>query len=469
MMFVCGQDQDYDKWNASGATGWDYQSLSQYFIKLENNTDSSKSSKYHGFSGPLTVSTYGKFDKFYDVLAAGWAALGYKNVSDYNSRNYNGYTDVQGTVRNGERCSAYQAYIARTYQNRTNLQIYTTSNVTKILFSGTTATGINIKTNSSDCYNIVLTAKKEVIVTAGAIGTAKLLQLSGVGKKADLTPVNITQVGADLPVGYNFQDHVYGITWITCNPNASNQSIIDLLNDSNMYTANRTGNFSSSGLNFGVFIDTVNMTGKYADVQYITYHFPKSQEDFAIVLANFGYKDEFIAKLTQLNSQFELLLVFTNLLQPIARGTVKLRSADPDDLPKIVSNFLTNDVDVNTTIRGISKLVDLCATPAFVNVSAQIVKFSLPDCDSIAAYPSYAYWKCYITHFSGSNWHPSGTCKMGASSDPTAVVDPTLKVRGFSKLRVADASIMPTITSGNTQCPCYAAAEKAADMIKSSY
>lgn len=470
MMYVCGQDRDYDRWNASGATGWDYQSLLQYFKIHENNTDTSKSSDNHGFSGPLTVSTYGRNDKFFDVLAAGFAQLGYNNLSDYEPGQYNGYTDVQGTVRNGERCSSYQAYISRTYRNRSNLHIYTNSNVTKILFSGTTATGVNIKTNCSDCVNIVLKATKEVIVTAGALGTPKLLQLSGVGKRADLTPIGITQVGADLPVGENLQDHFYAINWFTLNPDGKNQSLIDLLADTNMYSANRTGNLSSSGLNFGAFIDTVNgVNGTYADIQYIPYHFPKNQQEFATVLANFGYKDEFISVLLQLNAQYELLVIFTILLQPVACGTAKIRSIDPLVLPKIVTNFVTNDIDVNATIRGITRLVDLVNTPAFVNVSAQIVKFSLPECDSITDSPSYAYWNCYIKYLSGSNWHPTGTCKMGAASDPTAVVDPFLKVRGFSKLRVADGSIFPFIPSGNTQCPIYATAEKAAAMIKSSY
>lgn len=472
MMYICGQRQDYDKWNASGATGWDSESLKPYFKKLENNTDPSRSSDSHGFNGPITVSTYANVEEsFYNTLVAGFAALGLQNGSDYNAGNYTGYVDVQGTVRNGERCSAYQGYLARVYRNRTNLHFYTGSNVTKILFSGTTATGVNIKTNCSNCYNIALKATKEVIVTAGAIGTAKLLQLSGVGKKAELTPMNITQVGSDLPVGDNFQDHLYAILWLKANPNAKNQTLLDAVDDGLKYSPNRTGNFSTTGgLKFGAFIDTLNLTGTNADIQIIPYTFPKNQVNFDIVLANFGYKDSYIAQLVALNALYELYLFFVVLLRPVARGTVKLRSNDPNDLPKIVSNFITNEADVNTTIRGINKIMDLIQTPAFVNISAEFVNFNISECNSLfSTPPTNDYFKCYIKYLTASNWHPSGTCKMGSASDPSACVDPTLRLRGFSKIRVCDASIFPNIPSGNTQCPTYASAEKAADMIKATY
>lgn len=468
-MHICGQDRDYNKWNASGCTGWDYDSLLPYIKKHQNNTDSSRDPNYHGTTGPVYVTTMNKTYKIYDVLTAGFAELGWQNASDYNAKNYNGYHDVQATIRDGVRCSAYQGYLARTYRNRPNLYFFMNSNVTKILFSGTTAIGVNIKTNNSDCYNIVIKATKEVIVTAGAIGTPKLLQLSGVGQKADLNKFNITQVGGDLPVGENFQDHVYGITWHTANPNASNQTLESLLNDCSNYSPNRTGNFSTTGsLKFGAFIDTLDKKGTYADVQYITYLFPKNQLDFSIVLSNFGYKAPIISKLLDLNAKYELLLIFTILLQPFARGTVKLRSADSNDLPVITSNFLTNDPDVNTVVRGLQNVVALTNTTAFKNISATLVKFDLPDCDPFD-YCSDSYWKCYIKTFSASTWHPSGTCKMGAASDPTAVVDPTLKVRGFQNLRVCDAAVFPFIPSGNTQCPCYSVAERAADIIKAAH
>ena len=162
------------------------------------------------------------------------------------------------------------------------------------------------------------------------------------------------------------------------------------------------------------------------------------------------------------------LLVFTILLNPFSRGSVKLRSSNTNDAPIIKSGYFEDNRDVDTMIRGINKFKQLVTTTRFKSLKSSIIKFPIPKCDPLP-YPSDEYEKCYIKYFSAFLWHPSGTCKMGKSNDATSVVDSRLKVRGFSYLRVADASVMPVITTGNTQCPTYAIGQKAADLIKAAW
>lgn len=474
MLYVCGNDRDYDNWAAQGSTGWDYNSIQPFMRKSEDNMDFTSSS-YHGTGGYLTVSNYSSTDPLIPVLKDAFSQLGYKQLSDYNSRLYNGFAELQGTIRGGERCSAARAFLLPIKSN-TRLFVMKGSTVSKVILNGYIATGVNVKTGNADCPNIVLNATKEIILSAGALGSPKILLQSGIGRSADLTPFGISQV-VSLPVGNNLQDHVLSVHFLKVNPNAPMQTIDDDLWDVQNYYFYRKGNYSNLGaMNYNGFINITDVNATYPDVQLSFYRFAKSQLYFFTILSNFGFKDEYISTLVKLNYDFEIVMVFTVLLNPKSRGTVKLRSSDPFASPKIVSGFLSVAEDVNTLVGGIQKMHRLIKTDAMQQTSAEFVKFSIPECDSLP-YPydpsetsvSTDYWKCYLKYFTMSLWHPTGTCKMGSSADPTTVVDKKLRVFGISKLRVADASIMPSITTGNTQCPTYMIGEKAADMIKASY
>lgn len=315
-------------------------------------------------------------------------------------------------------------------------------------------------------------ASKEVIVSAGAIGSPKLLLLSGIGRLADLSPFGIPLVKS-LAVGLNLQDHVMAILFIKVSPNAPSQGLDDVLWDAQNYYFSRTGPFASLGsMNMIGFINTLSTTATYPDIEYIHYRFMKSQEYLNQILANFGYKDSYIVKLVSENAASEIVMVFTTLLNPASTGKVSLASADPLIAPKITTNFFAVPSDVDTMVRGIKKLNDLIKTPSMVGISASFVKFDISECDSIAynpVTPSDDYWKCYIKYVTACEWHSSGTCKMGPSTDTEAVVDKDLKVYGIAKLRVADASIMPTVPSSNTQCSCFMIGQVAAEKIATSY
>jgi choline dehydrogenase len=462
MLYVCATDRDYNSYAASlpAGNGWDYNSMLPLIKRSEGNTQYNNS--YHGTTGPLTVSRFETDDEYIPILKQGFTELGYKINTDYNSKQYNGFISLQGTIRGNERCSASRAFL-NPARNRPNLFVMKNSYVTKVLFSGLAATGVNVRTTNANCTNIELFASREVILSAGALQTPKILLQSGVGKVADL-PAGVPSVKV-LPVGENFQDHVYAINFYKVNPNASSQGLDDLAWDAQNYYFFRNGSASNLNiLNHQGFINTLDPNATYADIQLDWYHFRKSQEYLTKILGNFGYKDEFIAFLNNSNVDYEIIMTFTILLNPKSRGTVKTSGADPTLPPKITSGFLTVADDVDVLLRGVKKMDALFNTTGIQSKFSEMVKFNLPECDSLV-YKSDSYWRCYFKYFTANLWHPAGTCKMGNAADTGSVVDETLKVRGITKLRVADASIFPTVPSGNTQCPVYSVGQKAADMI----
>lgn len=462
MLYVCGNDRDYNSWAASlpSGNGWDYNSMLPIIKRTEKNNQFSNS--YHGTTGQLSVSKWNTDDEYIPIIKAGFSALGYQTNIDYNAQTYNGQSDLQGTLKDNERCSASRAFL-NPIRNRANFFVMKNSYVTNVLFSGTVATGVNVRTNDSTCLNIPLYASREVILSAGALQSPKILLQSGIGQVADL-PANVPSVKV-LPVGENLQDHLYAINFYKVNPNASSQGVDDILLDAQNYYLYRNGSFSNLNvLSSSAFINTLDVNGIYPDVQYQWYHFRKSQEYLRQILANFGYKQEYITVLNNINNDYELIMVFTVVLNPKSRGSVKTSGADPTLPPKITSGFLTNTDDADVLLRGVKKLEQLVNTTAFQSKFAQLVQFDIAECNSLQ-YKSDDYWRCYFKYFTANLWHPSGSCKMGNASDPQSVVDEKLRVRGVTKLRVVDASIFPTIPSGNTQCPVYAVGQKGADMI----
>lgn len=215
MLYVCGNDRDYDGWAAAGNTGWDYNSLLPYFKKAENNLDAnivSANPTYHGTSGPLPIGNYSYPDSYASILKIAYTNLGYQILQDFNARQYNGVVTVQGTLKDGERCNSARSFL---YPNtgKKNLYIMRQSLVTSLIISGTTVTGVNVRTSEIGNTNMKMYASKEVIVSAGAIGSPKILLLSGIGRPTDLSLVGI-QLVKSLAVGYNLQDHVMAILFV---------------------------------------------------------------------------------------------------------------------------------------------------------------------------------------------------------------------------------------------------------------
>ncbi|KAG4071602.1 hypothetical protein HA402_011756 [Bradysia odoriphaga] len=469
MLYVRGNRRDYDGWRAQGNQGWSYEEVLPYFLKSEGNKQEwivdHSHGRYHSTQGPLSVDYYRSFDPIKSVITNAAARIGYRRLVDVNADEHIGFVRAQGTLYDGERCSAARAFLSP-IKIRKNLHVIKNAFVTKLIIDGYTVKGVRfeIKHQRMEAF-----AKKEVIVSAGAINSPKLLMLSGIGHREHLEGFNIPVV-KDLAVGDNLQDHLVGIYGMEYNRSmAQSQTPQDLKDSLDEYLRTRSGTLAGIGaLDLLGFTNTKYRHSRYPNIQFHFMAQRKRMIGYREILDGMGYRDDFIQQLLMANNEAQTLQVLVTLLNPKSRGTVRLRSKNPHVRPIIDSGYFREEEDVMTMISGIREFQRLLDTPDFQIHEVQPLRANLPDCD-VHPNNTDAYLRCYLSYFTSTIYHPVGTCKMGPLSDPTAVVDPELRVYGMRSLRVVDASIMPTIVSGNTNAPTFMIAEKASDMIKDSW
>ncbi|KAL8613591.1 hypothetical protein ACOMHN_022010 [Nucella lapillus] len=462
MAYIRGNRHDYDLWAEQGSKGWSYQEVLPYFIKSEDNdNDDFIKSGYHGRGGPLKVTSH-KTAEVTDLIMQAGQDMGLK-VVDANAETMDGVAQLQFTLSDGVRYSTSRAFLYPIL-HRKNLHVVTDAHVTKVVFEGQRAVGVNLVRHGR---KEVVGAGREVIVSAGAVGSPHLLQLSGVGPKPLMDKLQIPVV-ADLPVGDNLQDHVafdyqVGVRkHITVTPEDLTSFWTQL-----KYTLFKSGPWSSP-------VSAENTIFKSIDADSKRKDWPNLQMLFmgrlwnTNTLQNNGFTMEAIEDAKRRDTFQYGFPCVPVLLRPKSRGTLRLRSADPFDYPAIDPHYLENPEDLAHIVRGVRECQKLVATPTMQSVGAEATDPPSQFCAQ-HAFDTDDYWACLIRRNVWSIYHPSGTCKMGAVSDNTTVVDPQLRVKGVQGLRVVDASIMPNVPSGNINAPVIMVAEKAADIIKADY
>lgn len=468
MIYIRGHHKDFDDWEDKGNTGWGYKDVLEYFKKCEHiddegikNMDNYKT--YHGTNGYLNVGPYNDSAPFGKNILKAQAELGHKILTDMNADTYLGFSLSQGTLKNGERHSSAAAYL-NPAKDRSNLHVVKNAYVTRILIEKTKqVTGVEVQIKG---IKYVVKSNKEVIISAGAINSPQLLMLSGIGPKDHLNSLDI-KVIADLPVGKNLQDHVMSPLFFKME--RPNQPGIDFTSGVVNYLTERRGFLSSIGtLNVLGFVNTKN-DSKYPDIQYHFQTVPANTPDPGNFAQRYGYNKEFVQSYNNFNKDADFLHIFVILLKPKSKGEILLKSKLAEEKPIIHANYLGEREDIDTLIRGIREAQRLENTEVFKKAGAKLANFSYSPCQGNIVFDSDEYWECTIRHMGSTLFHPTSTVKMGPSSDAEAVVCPKLKVKGIKGLRVADASIMPDITSGNTNAPSMMIGEKAAAMIKSEY
>jgi choline dehydrogenase len=411
MMYVRGNRMNYDMWNALGADGWSYDDVLPYFKAIEDYEGGA--SDVHGAGGEITVRDCPDPAMRSEAFNVGATELGYDGPYwDTNgARQENGAGYLQFHIaKDGARVSATTAFLDPV-RNRANLTVITGAAASRILFEGKRVVGVEYRQGGATRRAMV---GREVVVSAGALLSPKLLMLSGVGPAAHLRAHGIDVV-ANLPgVGMNLQDHVQ-LPIVFMNK-------IDLSQPSLL-----TGN--------ALFVRTRARMRTAAPDMQINFT-PAVPKPLAPVL----------------NLPVPACIFLAILVQPQSRGSVSLRSADPDAAPIIDPSYLQADADVQSFVQAIKIARDMAATKAFA-----------PHAGAELAPGPDVKLEDYIRSQSSTLWHPAGTCKMGL--DAQAVVDPSLRVHGVDGLRVIDASIMPTVTSGNTVAPCFMIGAKGADLI----
>ena len=453
VQYTRGNRHDYDAWESLGCADWGYRNVLPYFLKSEDILIKGlKSSSYHKTGGYIAVSG-GAITSMAEAFLQAGQEIGY-DVIDYNGQTQEGFSEIQITVRNGVRSSTALEFLGKN-GNRDNLHISINSFVSKVHIDNNEAMGVYVIRDGRKHY---IAANKEVIVSAGAVNSPKLLMLSGIWPKANLESLNIP-VHADLPVGDNLQDHM--ILFLSVGSNSSKEvgrtQEVNWISEL-QYKLFGTGILSRPFVEATAFLCSHSRSKSMTDcVPEIQFMLANSVQDFVDLNGNIS--KESIKALNP--SGFTTGIV---LLHPKSVGTLELASADPFDYPLIDPNYLTDMTDISSFIRGVGIWEEYVLSPSMQKLGINLDTMKYPFC-SQHAFRSDSYWECIIRHLAVTGNHPVGTCKMGKESDKTAVVDAHLKVKGIKRLRVADASVMPSITSGNTNAPVIMIAEKAADMI----
>lgn len=468
MVYVRGNKRDYDYWEEQGNPGWGYDNVLHYFMKSEDNRNPYlNTGKYHEAGGYLTVQEAPWRTPLALAFVKAGTEMGYEH-RDINGEEQTGFMLTQATIRRGSRCSTSKAFL-RPVRLRKNLDIIMHSQTTRVLINKyNRAHGIEFIRNGQ---THVVYARKEVILSAGAINTPQILMISGIGPKEHLAEHNITQI-VDLPVGSNLQDHVGlgGFTFTVTEPVSFTKKRYQTAAVAMDYIMNERGPMTMHGVEAVAFVNTkyADPSGRWPDIQY---HFAPSS-----INSDGGEQIRKILNLRDgvFNTVYKPLLntetwtILPLLLRPKSTGWVRLRSKNPLQKPIIEPNYFAHREDINVLIEGIRIALNISDQPAMQRFGSQPHKIPFPGCRQFP-FMSDEYWECSLRQFTFTIYHPTSTCKMGPSWDEGAVVDPRLRVYGVTGLRVVDASIMPTIISGNPNAPVIMIGEKASDLIKEDW
>ncbi len=429
MIYIRGNPLDYDEWRDAGCEGWGFDDLLPYFKRSEDNERGE--SELHGAGGPLAVSEGRHENPITDAFLEAAAAAGHPSNDDFNGEKQDGFGRYQLTQRNGKRCSASVAYLHPALA-RPNLTVETYTQVHRVLFEGGRAVGVEGERAGE---RREFRAEREVILCGGTYNSPQLLMLSGVGPAEPLTMLQIPVVADRPEVGQNLQDHpASGVAFAHDEP----VSLLTAMTEENLarFATEGTGPLTSNVAEAGGFI----RTGADLPAPDIQYH-----------AAPALYVDE------GLSAVFEHGFGMAPcVIKPASRGAVGLLSPDPTAKPLILHNYYSEDSDMEAMVAGLRAAIEICRQAPLGRFTTR--PYYLPDSDSDED------MRAFIRRQTFTLYHPVGTCRMG--NDDGAVVDTELRVRGVESLRVVDASVMPTVTRGNTNAPTIAIAERAADLIR---
>jgi choline dehydrogenase len=432
MVYIRGARHDYDAWSASGCVGWSWDDVLPYFLKSEDYQGPPSPS--HGKGGPLSVSPLRIKHPLADAFVQACVQSGLREVADYAAGDIDGVFVNLATQKNGERWSAARGYLEPA-AGRPNLTIVTGALAERVLIENGRAVGVRVMVNGQPRD---FAARAEVILTAGALTSPGVLMRSGIGPGAHLQAMGI-EVRQDAPeVGKNLQEHASfpSSRFVDVPTYNAMMSPAHLAGHLASYVLARRGVMTATPIHAMAFLRS------RADLEH-----PDVKLSFGPICSD-------VEKRAM--HKRPGVTVFTNV-SPKSRGEIRLRSLDPADKPVIDHRLLGAPEDIAAMISGAKQLEKIFEAPA---LARHVTGRNLP----VEAPKNDAEWETLIRNHSNIGFHPVGTCRMGA--DATSVVDPQLRVRGVMGLRVADASIMPTMPSANTNAPAMMVGEKAADLIR---
>mgnify|MGYP000849780882 FL=1 len=437
MVYVRGHPNDFDRWETLGAKGWNYSCCIPYFIRAENWQG--EKSDYRGSGGPLNVNCGNEMQKnpLYEAFIQAGVEAGYSKTKDYNGYKQEGFGPMQMTVIKGVRASSSKCYLWPIKQ-RPNLTILMNSLVDKIIFKNKDAVKVSVIHKGE---NHLYEANKEIILSAGAIGSPAILQRSGVGNSIELKKIGIPEVHELKGVGENLMDHLEIYFQFKCKKEITLNSKLNFFNKILIgvrWLLFKTGLGATNHFESCGFIRS-DKNIKYPDIQY---HFLPAaiRYDGTAAVKGHGFQ------------------VHVGPNKPLSRGTVKITSKNPNAPPSILFNYLKHPEDIKIWRKCIRLTREIISQPALDHYRDEEIQPGI----SITSDEDIDEW---VINNVESAYHPCGTCKMGDKDDKMAVVDTDCRLIGLNGIRVVDSSIFPEITNGNLNAPTIMAAEKIADKI----
>lgn len=456
-MYTRGHKELYDGWASAGNSGWSFDEVLPYFTRAENNKNPEIIEPgYHGTSGPLTVQRFSHRPAIADDILAAAVEIGYR-IGDLNGRNQTGFAVAQMMVDGGLRASTARMYV-RANKKRKNLVVRINSQVTRIVIDQLTRRAKAVDYKSSDGKIHRVMAKKEIILSAGAVGSPHILMVSGVGPRSVLKRFRIPLI-QNLPVGKNLHNHVATGLKFSINDDDRRMLTMPALKT---FLEKREGPLSSTGLTQVTgFVRSGYSNGDQPDIQIFF-------DGFSAKCSETGKEKECTnGKVANNCGRRYINIRPTNILTR-STGYLTLKSKDPLVPPAIYPNYLNKDEDIKVLIEGIKIIQRLAKTESLKKWGIEMDITPAKGCEHLT-FGDDLYWECTIREHTGPENHPAGTCKMGPVGDRAAVVDPELRVHGVTNLRVADASVFPLVPNANPIAGVIMVAEKAADMIKAAW
>jgi len=439
MIYIRGQQADYDQWSQLGAIGWSWQDVLPYFQK--STTHASGDRKHYG-DGPLWVEETPEHDPTCDAIIAAFGSYGVPRNDDFNAEQQAGVGYFHANIKKGRRWSAAKAYL-RPAETRPNLKTYTKSVVHKIVFQEKRAVGIEIEDKRG---SRTITAKREVVLSAGAYHSPQLLQLSGIGPAAHLQSLGVKVLADRSEVGANLQDHIIPpMAWRTRRGAYSHNQELNapkLIWHLARYLLTKRGPMAGPAAEVGAFVKS-DPALERPDIQF---HCLPVSGDLDLASAGKPSKPQ----------PWPGLSLAPYFLRPESRGTAMAGSPNAADAPAVVHNYLAEEEDQQVTVKAMKIARAVAATEPLASL---IEEETDPGGNADSDNNLLAFAKTYGV----TGYHPVGTCRMGIDDD--AVLDTELRVKGVEGLRVVDASVMPRLVSGNTHAAAVMIAEKAAELI----
>jgi choline dehydrogenase len=435
MVYIRGQAEDFDHWRQLGNTGWSFDDVLPYFKRSEHQTRGADA--WHGVGGPLCVSDVPDRHPICEAFIEAAMGLGFARNDDFNGAGQDGVGYHQTTTRNGRRCSTAVGYL-RPAMTRSNLRVVTDALTERITFDGGRASGVVFRLDGE-----IRTARaaREVIVCGGAVNSPQLLMLSGIGPAAHLSALGIPVLHDLTGVGQSLQDHYSAPLKFKCTlpitVNDVMQSNLKKLKAGLQYYAFKNGPLAMGTSPAALFARTRPELAS-ADIKCSVSPFSADRPQDGL-------------------HPWSGFTTIVYQLRPESRGRIELKSADPADPPAVYPNYLTAETDRRALVDGLKLLRRIMAAP-------QMQRLIASEFQPGPAVETDEQLLAYARQRGGTVYHPTSTCKMGV--DPMAVVDPELRVHGIEGLRVADASIMPAVVSGNTNAASIMIGEKAADLVR---